>query len=160
MEYDIRVDFSCIKNDWAYHLVELSVMDQWNKMVDDWYRRHLAESRGYIPLITGDKLPEFDPEWEKKFSKLSKCRLSVEHLRDFEVCVSIIGTGAAGPFTALILDYLNSRSNEKFSYDILESSNRPGGRLYSHHFRGPPHDAYDYYDVDAMRFPERPIMKR
>ncbi|KAI1971128.1 hypothetical protein LOZ55_006296 [Ophidiomyces ophidiicola] len=77
--------------------------------------------------------------------------------------VGIIGAGAAGLFTGLIIDYLNEQvfKKKKFEiqYDILEASkeDRVGGRLYTSNFSSEPHD---YYDVGAMRFPENPIMQR
>ncbi|EJD00156.1 FAD/NAD-binding domain-containing protein [Fomitiporia mediterranea MF3/22] len=42
-------------------------------------------------------------------------------------------------------------------YEILESSDRWGGRLFTHHFSDEEHD---YFDVGAMRFPDTPLMKR
>ncbi|KID84586.1 amine oxidase [Metarhizium guizhouense ARSEF 977] len=125
-------------------------------MVNDWYRRHPGESMTDIPLIKGGELPEFNLDWEQKFNKLSKYCLSVEHDCGFEVCDGIIGAGAAGLFTVLILDYFNSKSNAVFLYDILESLNKPGGRLYTQRFCGLPQGAHDYCDVGAMRFPENP----
>lgn len=61
--------------------------------------------------------------------------------------VGIIGAGAAGLYAAVILDSLN------ISYEILESSNRIGGRILTHRFDekawnnskpGEP-DYYDYF---------------
>ncbi|KAI1940051.1 hypothetical protein LOZ66_002486 [Ophidiomyces ophidiicola] len=77
--------------------------------------------------------------------------------------VGIIGAGAAGLFTGLIIDYLNEQIFKKnkfeIQYDILEASkeDRVGGRLYTYNFSSEPHD---YYDVGAMRFPDNPIMQR
>ncbi|EIW78471.1 hypothetical protein CONPUDRAFT_156452 [Coniophora puteana RWD-64-598 SS2] len=62
-----------------------------------------------------------------------------------EHCIGILGAGVGGLYTALILDSLGIK------YEILEASNRTGGRLYTHKFQGGGH--YDYYDVGAMRFP-------
>lgn len=76
------------------------------------------------------------------------------------VKAGIIGAGAAGLFTALTLEYLNTaQSSVKFTYDILEAdtTNRSGGRLYTHQFSAQPHD---YFDVGAMRFPDHAIMTR
>ncbi|KAG8835722.1 hypothetical protein FRC17_001513 [Serendipita sp. 399] len=76
--------------------------------------------------------------------------------------VGIIGAGAAGLYTAMILDSLGIK------YEILEGSGRHGGRLYTHRFTkvaGP----YQYFvseaeslypsytwlqDVGAMRYPD------
>lgn len=63
--------------------------------------------------------------------------------RELRVC--IVGAGAAGLRIAMFLDYLG------VNYDILEASERHGGRVLTHHFSTLEHD---YYDVGAMRFPE------
>jgi len=65
--------------------------------------------------------------------------------------VGILGAGPGGLYAGLILDSLGIK------YEILEASDRVGGRLLTHHFSDEP---YDYYDLGAMRFPETPIMKR
>lgn len=59
--------------------------------------------------------------------------------------VGILGAGVGGLYTALILDSLNIK------YEILEASDRTGGRILTHNF--PNGREYDYYDVGAMRFP-------
>jgi hypothetical protein len=85
--------------------------------------------------------------------------------------VAIIGAGAAGLFTAMILDHLNNNEQLKekgfnVSYEIFESAgkNRLGGRLYTYNFESDgsanPAGPHDYYDVGAMRFPENQVMKR
>lgn len=63
--------------------------------------------------------------------------------------VGIVGAGMAGLYTAMILDSL------EITYEIIEASNRIGGRVYTHRFTDDPGD---YYDAGAMRFPENPIM--
>ncbi|KII90226.1 hypothetical protein PLICRDRAFT_584478 [Plicaturopsis crispa FD-325 SS-3] len=71
--------------------------------------------------------------------------------------VGIIGAGPAGLYSALILDSLGIK------YEILEGSDRVGGRLHTYHFEkkpGQPQGTHDYYDLGAMRFPETPIMTR
>lgn len=65
--------------------------------------------------------------------------------------VGIVGGGMAGLYTAMILKSLG------LSYEVLEASGRPGGRVWTHRFSDAPGD---YYDVGAMRFPDIPIMKR
>lgn len=57
----------------------------------------------------------------------------------------------AGLYTAMILKPLD------ISYEILEASNRIGGRVFTHRFSDDPGD---YYDAGAMRFPDTPIMDR
>lgn len=51
----------------------------------------------------------------------------------------------------MILDSLS------ITYDVIEASDRIGGRVYTHRFSDQPGD---YYDPGAMRFPENPIMAR
>ncbi|SPO07083.1 uncharacterized protein DNG_09777 [Cephalotrichum gorgonifer] len=76
--------------------------------------------------------------------------------------VGIIGGGAAGLYAALLLESLD------IDYEILESSERIGGRIFTHRFNptaweasepGQP-DYYDYYDAGAMRFPGMEWMDR
>src|SRR6266446_3287871 len=52
--------------------------------------------------------------------------------------VGIIGAGAAGLYTAMILDSLDIK------YEILEASGRHGGRLYTHNFSKLP-GPYQYF---------------
>ncbi|KAF8435775.1 hypothetical protein L210DRAFT_3648444 [Boletus edulis BED1] len=59
--------------------------------------------------------------------------------------VGILGAGVGGLYTALILDSLG------IEYDILESTDRTGGRLSTYKF--PNAGKYDYYERGAMRFP-------
>ncbi|KAG9218552.1 hypothetical protein PLEOSDRAFT_1064574 [Pleurotus ostreatus PC15] len=74
---------------------------------------------------------------------------------DFKV--GILGAGVGGLYAALILDSLDIK------YEIIEASERTGGRLYTHRFKRPDGsdgDKYDYYDVGAMRFPHTVVMAR
>ncbi|KAG0694123.1 hypothetical protein DFH29DRAFT_1035290 [Suillus ampliporus] len=59
--------------------------------------------------------------------------------------IGILGAGVGGLYTALMLDSLD------INYEILEASDRTGGRLFTHHF--PNDKEYDYFDVGAMRYP-------
>lgn len=52
--------------------------------------------------------------------------------------VGILGAGAAGLYTALILDSLGIK------YEIMEASGRTGGRLFTHRFSKIPGE-YQYY---------------
>jgi hypothetical protein len=67
----------------------------------------------------------------------------------------IVGAGVGGLYTAMILDSLAIQNLE---YDILESADRIGGRLYTYHFK--PESPHLYYDIGAMRYPRIPIMDR
>lgn len=68
--------------------------------------------------------------------------------------IGIIGAGMAGLYTAFILDKL---SIPGVSYEILEASDRPGGRCFTHKFSD---EQWDYYDIGAMRFPVNETMNR
>ncbi|KAM5356605.1 hypothetical protein ACJ41O_003251 [Fusarium nematophilum] len=70
--------------------------------------------------------------------------------------VAIIGAGVTGLYLAMMLKYL-----EIPNVDIIEASNRIGGRVYTHKF---PEDedsecAHNYYDIGAMRIPQIDAMK-
>ncbi|EMD32510.1 hypothetical protein CERSUDRAFT_99235 [Gelatoporia subvermispora B] len=81
-------------------------------------------------------------------------------IEDLPIC--IIGAGAAGLYAAMILEDLGIK------YDILEASDRVGGRIYTYRFNGEQGlDApintparYDYIDIGAMRYPDIPFMRR
>jgi hypothetical protein len=89
--------------------------------------------------------------------------------------VGIIGAGAAGLYTAMILQSLG------IEYEILEADSKVGGRLFTHQFSSAPNDYYvsrgfisqdnnglytclmsccGSQDVGAMRFPDTPLMHR
>eukprot|EP01133_Synstelium_polycarpum_P001203 gene1203-1388_t len=65
--------------------------------------------------------------------------------------VGIIGAGMAGLYSAMILKDLG------IQFEILEASERYGGRAYTHRFSNAP---YNYIDFGAMRFPRTPTMDR
>ena len=71
-----------------------------------------------------------------------------------EIKLCIVGAGMAGLYIALILDKLNIPG---VSYEILEASERVGGRCFTHEFSS---KAHDYYDAGAMRFPDNYVMTR
>jgi len=68
-------------------------------------------------------------------------RLSTEGYDSLSVStdctVGILGAGVGGLYTALILDSLDIK------YEILEASDRTGGRLFTYRF--PSGKKYDYY---------------
>lgn len=68
---------------------------------------------------------------------------------DVKFC--IIGAGVAGLYIAMILKELG------IPFDLVEASDRAGGRLYTHRFSEAPND---YYDAGAMRWPAFPTMKK
>ncbi|KAJ3510580.1 hypothetical protein NLJ89_g4592 [Agrocybe chaxingu] len=64
---------------------------------------------------------------------------------DRKLKVGIIGAGVGGLYTALMLQSLG------IPFEIIERSDRVGGRLWTKKFE--QGGRYDYYDVGAMRFP-------
>ncbi|KAI6041672.1 hypothetical protein EDC04DRAFT_2601598 [Pisolithus marmoratus] len=86
------------------------------------------------------KLPKLDTKRTDFFD------ISDDTLRFFpHRKVGILGAGVGGLYTALILDSLD------IEFEILEASDRVGGRLSTHKFPGGR--KYDYYDAGAMRYP-------
>ena len=68
--------------------------------------------------------------------------------------VCIVGAGAAGLYTAMMLKYLGATN-----IDILEANDRIGGRCYTQALSGDSKH-HNYYDVGAMRIPEVPWMQQ
>ncbi|KAJ5622963.1 hypothetical protein N7490_011568 [Penicillium lividum] len=60
----------------------------------------------------------------------------------------------------MLIDQVNglSPTGDLLTYEVLESSDRTGGRVYTKHFDKEIWN--DYYDIGAMRFPDIPIMDR
>ncbi|KAI5981888.1 hypothetical protein F5J12DRAFT_750746 [Pisolithus orientalis] len=86
------------------------------------------------------KLPKLDS------NKTGFFDISDETLRFFpNQKVGILGAGVGGLYTALMLDSLD------IEYEILEASDRIGGRLSTYKFPGG--QKYDYFDAGAMRYP-------
>ena len=127
-----------------------------------------AEFASYLIKESVQKDVETIKVWQASHSNDAKNKRIPENLvgDDYEatapnsnevVKIGIIGGGIAGLYTALILQEL------KIDFDILEASDRVGGRLRTHYFTPrpePPEISHDYYDVGAMRFPNTPIMVR
>src|SRR5277367_2982787 len=67
--------------------------------------------------------------------------------------VCIIGAGAAGLYTAMMLKFLGATN-----VDILEANNRVGGRCFTQPLSGGD-EYHNYYDVGAMRIPDIPWMQ-
>ncbi|KAG9309109.1 hypothetical protein JVU11DRAFT_11003 [Chiua virens] len=90
------------------------------------------------------QLPPFQPNTSD--STPDTFDISSEQLRFLpQLKVGILGAGVGGLYTALMLDSIGVK------YEILESSNRTGGRLSTYKF--PQGEKYDYYEKGAMRFP-------
>ncbi|KAG2336933.1 hypothetical protein BDR05DRAFT_80702 [Suillus weaverae] len=68
--------------------------------------------------------------------------------------VGILGAGASGLYTALILQDLG------IPYRIIEAQGKVGGRLFTYKFQDGTGSPYNYFDVGAMRFPKISSMQR
>ncbi|GKT49023.1 putative bolA-like protein [Colletotrichum spaethianum] len=77
-----------------------------------------------------------------------------EKTKDYAGDVCIVGAGVSGLYVAMMLKYLGIKN-----VDILEASNKVGGRCYTYSFPGNPSCKHNYYDVGAMRIPDIPTMK-
>ncbi|KAL2850679.1 hypothetical protein BJY01DRAFT_261437 [Aspergillus pseudoustus] len=65
--------------------------------------------------------------------------------------IGIVGAGISGLYLAMLFDELQIPG---LTYEILESSNRTGGRVLTHYFDG---EGEHHYDVGAMRFPDENV---
>ncbi|KAI6143733.1 hypothetical protein BKA82DRAFT_36374 [Pisolithus tinctorius] len=101
------------------------------------YGKNVTED--YHASLTA-KLPRLDTD-KTGFFDISDDRLRFFPHRK----VGILGAGVGGLYTALILRSLD------VEYEILEASDRVGGRLSTYKFPGGK--KYDYYDAGAMRYP-------
>ncbi|KAG1849194.1 hypothetical protein F4604DRAFT_1907473 [Suillus subluteus] len=68
--------------------------------------------------------------------------------------VGILGAGAGGLYTALILQDLG------IPYHIIEAQGKVGGRLLTYKFQDGTGSPYNYFDIGAMRFPKISSMQR
>ncbi|KAM0350645.1 hypothetical protein ACHAPU_003131 [Fusarium lateritium] len=147
-----------IRNQWARQHIVRAVQQDWNKIIQ---REQGSSEVEPLPLIPeGHKLP-LAPAPRKSSATHDHGSTEPKIIK-----MGIIGAGAAGLFTGLVLDYLNVQLKGqaiplKFEYDIHEAAgpDRVGGRLFTYNFGG-RRDSHDYYDVGAMRFPDNPVMKR
>lgn len=73
--------------------------------------------------------------------------------KDYTGDVCIVGAGISSLYVAMMLKHLRIRN-----IDILEASDRAGGRCYAHSFPDDPDCKHDYY-VGATGIPDIPTMK-
>ncbi|KAJ3541739.1 hypothetical protein NM208_g2594 [Fusarium decemcellulare] len=153
---DKNADLS-IRNQWARQHAVQAIKHEWNKVVD----RNKDSALAPIPRIPDQKPLPKAPRPPKASQPGDPAK--AEHR---VINIGIVGAGAAGLFTALVLHNLNDELRKKslplaFDYDMYEAAGpeRVGGRLFTYNFGGAP-DVHDYYDVGAMRFPHNPVMKR
>ena len=132
----------------------------------DLYACHLTREKIYQELVAprkGDADPHFAPGFGNLLPgapvptgphDLPRYRDPPPALLPGPLKFCIVGAGAAGLFTAMIL------SDLEISYDFFEGSDRFGGRMFTKYFgQGQDSDWHDYYDVGAMRYPDIPPMK-
>ena len=125
------------------------------------YACHLTREKIYQELVAprkGDADPHFAPGFGRLLPGAPVPTGPHDLPRDLTPPASppgplkfcIVGAGAAGLFTAMIL------SDLEIPYDFFEGSNRIGGRMFTKSFSNENHD---YYDIGAMRYPRIPPMK-
>ncbi|EFI26657.1 hypothetical protein CC1G_15428 [Coprinopsis cinerea okayama7 len=97
-------------------------------------------ARNLLKALQKPDMPLRVPATERKIPQFD-----VKTTHDGVVPVGIIGGGMAGLYAGLMLAY------QGISFQILEATDRIGGRCYTYKFE--EGGDYDYYDVGAMRFP-------
>ncbi|KAA8645383.1 hypothetical protein EYZ11_000416 [Aspergillus tanneri] len=110
-----------------------------------------------IPVLSDETGPLNLPPPPDKVAQPKQPMADLPNTTLYHVC--IVGAGITGLFMATLLDELSPF----VTYEILESSDRTGGRVYTHSFPQDPDKPpvwYNYYDAGAMRFPDIPIMDR
>ena len=104
----------------------------------------------YGKTHNGESLPEWHFPRETKDIPGKDSGIFLPPQREIEK-VCIIGAGVAGLQLARLCVFFG------IDYEILEASDRVGGRVYTHHFPNTD-NPHNYYDVGAMRFPKLKIM--
>ncbi|KAF5664690.1 l-amino acid oxidase [Fusarium heterosporum] len=152
-----------IKGQWAQRLIREKLKQTLRKLPSDIALPGAGDGhQGFLlpgapqRSISWDDLPP-DPFYDETSQDDTEAAsfATAEAVPDFparKVC--IIGAGVAGLYIAMILENLQIPN---LTYEILEASDRVGGRIYTHYFSKRPHD---YYDIGAMRFPQIPFMER
>ncbi|KAI0467097.1 hypothetical protein F4859DRAFT_495118 [Xylaria cf. heliscus] len=144
-----------IRDQWARQKAIHGIKEVWNDFV---YRSNTSDTNKQLLSENESLAPAPSPP-------MNQSRPTQQNV----VKLGIVGAGAAGLFTAMVLDYLNAELSKRhggartlvFEYEILEANSfdRLGGRLFTYNFSGEG-DPHNYYDVGAMRFPKTPVMKR
>ncbi|TIB70439.1 putative amine oxidase [Wallemia mellicola] len=73
---------------------------------------------------------------------------SMVETKSKESTIGIVGAGMSGLMVALLLDSVGIHN-----WEIIESSDRIGGRLYTEYFNNTKPDEYQYQEMGGMRFP-------
>ena len=98
------------------------------------------------------KLNEISGQHHDVLPPAPRIRHEADDSSPYQGRVCIIGAGAAGLYTAMMLKYLGATN-----VDILEANDRIGGRCYTQTLSGSS-KYHNYYDVGAMRIPDLPWM--
>jgi len=102
-------------------------------------------------------------DYFKDLYEQKKVHTPKTHTPPPKVTIGILGAGAAGLYSALLLDWLNDQlENQKpsfcFDYEILEAEKeRVGGRMYTYRFKDGK--KYDYY-VSGLTLSSVPYLFR
>ncbi|ETS85835.1 hypothetical protein PFICI_03860 [Pestalotiopsis fici W106-1] len=136
------------RSQWASRLVKKNLLEDLPRLLEKVKQEHghhaglafISEATDFLlrPSVSQSIL---DTAFAKSNKPLLKHR------------ICIVGAGVTGLFIAMLLDSLNIPGLE---YDILEASDKTGGRIRTHYFSDEPHD---YYDIGAMRFPDIVAMR-
>jgi hypothetical protein len=139
----------------------LSFRERWaRRLVQDQVYQELSQNHcAYQSKHDRKKSSESELEhiytYESTQNRLPSCyRPSQTRTKQQPLHICIVGAGVSGLYIALILDSLEI---PELTYEILEASDRTGGRVKTHYFSD---KADDYFDVGAMRFPEATHMQR
>ncbi|KAK4446245.1 hypothetical protein QBC34DRAFT_383396 [Podospora aff. communis PSN243] len=125
---------------WAAHWIRKAIADIEDKAPTSILATEKADTR-HLLLVDGTlQQPDVDDSVK-------------DEIKEFNI--GIVGAGAAGLFTAMILDHLNEKYNLNARYEILgaNSDDRLGCRLFSYCFKddnGKPLGPHQYFDVGAM----------
>lgn len=71
--------------------------------------------------------------------------------KDKNYHIGILGAGIAGLHTALMFENLNKTKGYKITYELIERTDRVGGRILTKHYKS--EDPTNYSDMGAMRLP-------
>ncbi|KAK6538585.1 hypothetical protein TWF694_010163 [Orbilia ellipsospora] len=129
--------FASLRGHYGRRSLRKHIVEEWNKHADAGHKRPSGE-----PFKRIDDSKELPRKLPADFKE--------GKMPPGPVC--IIGAGVAGLYLGYTIQKYNRENpTQTIEYEILEGSNRIGGRLYTKHFPGPtPHN---YYDAGAMRIP-------
>jgi monoamine oxidase len=71
--------------------------------------------------------------------------------KDKNMHIGILGAGIGGLHTALMFENLNKTKGYKITYELIERTDRVGGRILTKYYKS--EDPTNYSDMGAMRLP-------